>query len=111
MWGAMSPLARTTTGVAGLAAGVGVVLSVMLPGTPPAPPVIVTSDTRVFCQHLSHKLSDMVRVSPRPPELEVLTLGDEGRHLCDIGEIRGGILRLRRGMMLLTHDLDERNEP
>lgn len=107
----MSPLARTT-GFAGLAAGIGIIAAaVMLPRPAHSPPVVVTSDTEAFCQHLSAKLRDLVRVAPRPPEAEVLTLGAEGRHLCQVGEVRGGILRLRRGVMLMMHELDQRGEP
>jgi hypothetical protein len=106
----MSPLARTT-GFAGLAAGVGVALAMVLPRAHESPPVIITSDTQVYCDQLSNKLHELIRVAPRPPQTEVLWLGDEGRRLCDTGEIRGGILRLRRGIMLMMHQLDERGEP
>lgn len=109
--GRMSPLVRATAGFAGVAAGIGVALAVMIPRSAPPPPIVVTTDTELFCHQLSGKLRDLMRLAPRPPEAEIVSLGDEGRHLCDIGQVRGGIQRLRRGLTLMMHDLDERGEP
>ncbi|HET6183996.1 MAG TPA: hypothetical protein VFA03_10440 [Acetobacteraceae bacterium] len=98
-------------GIAGIAAGIGIVLAFVIPRSGPTPTVVVTTDTEPFCQQLSAKLQELIRVSPRPPQPDVLSLGDEGRHLCDIGEVRGGILRLRRGVALMMHQLDQRGAP
>lgn len=106
----MSPLARAT-GFAGLTAGVGLAVITAVPGIGQPPPAIVTTDTAAYCRQLSDKLTELVRIAPRPPEDEVLGMGVEGRHLCDEGQVRGGILRLRRGVMVMLHDLDERGEP
>jgi hypothetical protein len=107
----MSPLARTT-GIAGLTTtGLGVVLAAAVSGVRPSPPAVITTDTPAYCQELSDKLSELIRIAPRPPEDEVLNMGTDGRHLCEEGQIRGGILRLRRGVKVMLQDLDERGEP
>lgn len=106
----MSPLIRAT-GLAGLAAGLGIALIAAVPVIGQPPPAIVTTDTASYCRELSDKLTELVRIAPRPPEDEVLDMGSEGRHLCDEGQVRGGILRLRRGVMVMLRDLDERGEP
>jgi hypothetical protein len=110
MQGAMSPLARTT-GVAGLTTGLGIALMATVPGVSHSPPAVVTTDTAAYCRELSAKLTELVRIAPRPPEDEVLSMGVEGRHLCDEGQVRGGILRLRRGVTVMLRDLDARGEP
>lgn len=106
----MSPLVRTT-GLAGLTAGLGIALIATVPGVSQPPAVVVTTDTAAYCRELSGKLTELVRIAPRPPEDEVLDMGTEGRHLCEEGQVRGGILRLRRGVMVMLRDLDERGEP
>ncbi|HQT78294.1 MAG TPA: hypothetical protein PLD10_14665 [Rhodopila sp.] len=64
-------------------------------------PVEVTSDTREYCQHLLDRVSDMVRLSAAPVPPEVTTLSAEGERLCDHGQPKGGILRLRRALMIM----------
>ncbi len=60
------------------------------------PPVAVTTDTPEYCEHM------IVRVETCPdPTAEIRRLLDEGRHLCGRGEVRGGIMRLRRAMLLI----------
>ncbi len=107
---AMSPFVRAT-GVAGLTTGVGFVLFTTVPGITRSPPAIVTTDTRAYCLELSAKLAELVRIAPRPPQDEVLGMGTEGRQLCDEGQVRGGIKRLRGGVTVMLRDLDERGEP
>jgi hypothetical protein len=45
----------------------------------------------------------MVRVAETPPPEEVTSLSSEGQRMCDQGKTRGGILRLRRALLLMTH--------
>ena len=45
----------------------------------------------------------MVRVAEAPPPQEVMALSTEGQRMCDQGLTRGGILRLRRALMLMLH--------
>lgn len=105
------PTMGRTTGFVGIAAGLGILVTAVIPGVGQSPPAVITTDTEQYCRQLAEKLSELVQIAPRAPEIEVFTLSGEGRHLCDMGQVRGGILRLRRGMMLMMRDLDERGEP
>jgi len=67
------------------------------------PPQQVTSDTPEYCLHLLDRVSEMVRVAGSSPPQEVTVLSSEGQRMCDQGQTRGGILRLRRALMLMMH--------
>ncbi|MGI4975360.1 MAG: hypothetical protein ACRYG6_00300 [Janthinobacterium lividum] len=59
-------------------------------------PVAVTTDTPEYCARM------IAQVETRPDlTAEMHRLLDEGRHLCERGEVRGGIMRLRRAMLLI----------
>jgi len=98
----MSPSLRMT-GLAGAASCLG--LAAMVLGTPPVsgqPQVQeVTSDTPEYCLHLLDQVSELVRVAETPPPQEVTSLSAEGQRMCDQGQTRGGILRLRRALLLM----------
>jgi|SRR5579871_3328030 len=64
-------------------------------------PQQVTSDTPEYCLHLFDRLSELVRVAETPPPQEVTSLSSEGQKMCDQGQTRGGILRLRRALVML----------
>jgi hypothetical protein len=76
-----------------------------------APPVVgqqpgaqlVTSDTPEYCLQLLDRISEMVRVAETPPPEEVTSLSSEGQRMCDQGKTRGGIMRLRQALLLMTH--------
>ena len=68
-----------------------------------SPPQRVTSDTPEYCLHLLDRVSEMVRIAGSPPPQEVTFLSSEGQRMCDQGQTRGGILRLRRALMLMMH--------
>jgi len=63
----------------------------------------VTSDTAEYCLRLQNRLSDLVQVSPAPPPPEVADLSTQGQRMCGQGQTRGGIMRLRRAWVLMTH--------
>ncbi|AHJ63992.1 putative secreted protein [Granulibacter bethesdensis] len=67
-------------------------------------PQLITSDTLDYCQQLQHKLARQEAhfVLGAPPS-DVMQLADQGRHLCDQGHVRGGILRLRKALLILRH--------
>ena len=65
-------------------------------------PMRVTTDTLEYCVELHGRVDEMVRVAPSPPP-ELTSLETEGQRLCDSGQLRGGILRLRRALMLLLN--------
>lgn len=106
MWlnAAVSPIHRTY-GLAGVASCMG--LATLLFGAPPVVgqqrAQLVTSDTPEYCLQLLDRISDMVRVAETPPPEEVTSLSSEGQRMCDQGKTRGGIMRLRRALLLMTH--------
>ena len=59
-------------------------------------PIAVTTDTLEYCEDMSARIAAC-------PDLtaEMHRLLDEGHHLCGRGEVRGGIMRLRRAMLLI----------
>jgi hypothetical protein len=67
------------------------------------PPQLVTSDTPEYCLHLMDRVSEMVRAAGSPPPREVTFLSGEGQRMCDQGHTRGGIMRLRRALVLMMH--------
>ena len=61
-------------------------------------PMAVTSDTPAYCTTLQH----LANAAPTPSP-EVRRLIAEGQDLCDRGEVRGGIARLRRALVVERH--------
>lgn len=59
-------------------------------------PVEVTTDTPDYCAYLE-------RLAASPPDApdSVRHLRDEGRQMCDAGQVRAGIARLRRAVVAL----------
>lgn len=100
----MTPIVRTT-GIAGMATCLGLAATVIvaMPVVGQSPPQQVTSDTPEYCLQLLDRVSEMVRGAPAPPPQEVSSLSNEGQRMCDQGQTRGGILRLRRALMLMLH--------
>jgi hypothetical protein len=105
---AMSLKARTTS-LAGLVAclGLAVVLMGAVPVVGQPPPQRVISDTPEYCLRLLDRVSELVRLASAPPPREVTSLSSEGQRMCDQGQTRGGILRLRRALMLMVHQGEE----
>ena len=64
----------------------------------PEQPVIILTDTLEYCEQLQHRTQQWPVMSP-----EVKYLVREGHQMCDHGEIRGGINRLRRALRILNH--------
>ncbi len=65
-----------------------------------AAPAQVTTDTPQYCLQLLDEVSELVRIKANPPE-EVSNLSTEGQRMCVQGQTRGGIMRLRRALVLL----------
>jgi hypothetical protein len=63
------------------------------------PPRLMT-DSREYCAHLT---SEMVKMGNRQakPAPYVRDLADEGRRMCDRGQYRAGVARLRRALILM----------
>ena len=104
----MSPTTRNT-GFAGVASCLLLAVAVFgaMPVAGQAPPQRVTSDTPEYCLKLLDRVGELVRGAPAPPPQEVTLLSSEGQRMCDQGQTRGGILRLRRALMMMKHSGDE----
>ncbi len=59
----------------------------------------IITDTPEFCAHLIRMMRESLRT--RPPPQEVVAMSGEGERMCDRGEVRRGVLRLRQAMRLL----------
>ena len=66
---------------------------------PDAQTMIVTSDSSAYCRTLSTAIAAHGAL-PR----EISDLKAEGDELCSEGQVRGGITRLRRALMVLNQD-------
>ena len=96
----MGPIARTLSlGAAALWLG-------GMPLASQSPPQQVITDTPEYCLHLLDRVSEMVRIAGSPPPREVAFLSSEGQRMCDQGQTRGGILRLRRALLLMMHQAE-----
>jgi hypothetical protein len=63
----------------------------------------VTSDSPEYCGVLMERINGMTRTATAPPPTEAATLSEVGERMCVQGQIRGGILRLRRALVLMRH--------
>ncbi len=57
-----------------------------------------TTDTLPYCMQLVRQVAER-----HSPLLDVQRLLNEGREMCEQGEVRGGIRRLRRALVVLRH--------
>jgi hypothetical protein len=64
-------------------------------------PAVVTTDTPEYCQKLFDRISQAIHAATTPPPVEVASLSTEGERMCNDGLTRGGILRLRRALLIL----------
>jgi len=66
----------------------------------------VTSDSTEYCDVLLNKFAGLARDAAMPPPTEAAELSEEGERMCVHGQIRGGIMRLRRALIILRHGED-----
>lgn len=64
-------------------------------------PIVVTTDTPEYCHKLLDRISEAIQSTGSPAPVEVASLSTEGMQMCSSGLTRGGILRLRRALLLL----------
>jgi hypothetical protein len=64
-------------------------------------PPVVTTDTPEYCQKLFDRIGQAIHAAAMPPPVAVASLSTEGERMCDDGLTRGGILRLRRALLIL----------
>ena len=62
------------------------------------PSFTLTTDTPQYCAQLAKQVADHHSAIP-----DVQHLLSEGHDMCDRGQIRGGIRRLRRALVILHH--------
>ena len=62
-------------------------------------PVTVTTDTLTYCDALSRRL-------PASLSAAVTRLREEGETMCATGHVRGGIMQLRRALLLARSEGD-----
>ena len=62
------------------------------------PSFALTSDTPAYCAQLVRQVAER-----HSPSFDVQRLLAEGREMCESGQVRGGIRRLRRALVLLHH--------
>ena len=67
-------------------------------------PMEVTTDTPEYCQQLADRVHTLVAVSSAKPPREVADLSVEGQKMCEHGQTRGGIMRLRQAILIMKHD-------
>ena len=64
-------------------------------------PAVVTTDSPAYCQTLFERIRQAIQAATTPPPVEVASLSTEGNRMCNDGLMRGGILRLRRALLIL----------
>ncbi len=67
------------------------------------PPPRITSDTAEYCAALKQRFDGIARRAQTPVTAEVSELYIAGGRMCEHGQIRGGLLRLRRAIVILSH--------
>jgi len=72
-------------------------------------PMEVTTDTPEYCHQLADRVHTLEVASGKPPR-EVSDLSVEGQKMCDHGQTRGGIMRLRQAILIMKHDAPTRGQ-
>jgi hypothetical protein len=71
---------------------------------PSPPPMEVTTDTPEYCSQLADRVNSLVEIAATKPPQQVAYLQVEGKRMCEQGQTRGGIMRLRQAILLMKHD-------
>ena len=64
-------------------------------------PARITTDSLSYCRQLAQRVDGLVQAMPRAAPAEALRLRSEGGRLCAKGELRGGLICLRRAVLIL----------
>jgi hypothetical protein len=64
-------------------------------------PMEITTDTPEYCHKLLNRISEIVRLATAPIPRKASDLTLEGQRMCDHGQTRGGIMRLRTALMIM----------
>ncbi|MGH7067851.1 MAG: hypothetical protein ACREFO_13000 [Acetobacteraceae bacterium] len=95
-------------GVGGLATIVIASLALAPVGRAQTQPMQLLTDTPRYCAELYTEVQATQRSLLEPAPKVVERLAIEGRQLCSLGEVEGGVTRLRRAMVLL-HEASGQN--
>jgi len=63
----------------------------------------VTSDSPEYCVVLMDRITGLSHAAATPPPTDAAVLSQEGEKMCIHGQIRAGILRLRRALMIMRN--------
>ena len=63
----------------------------------------ITSDTPEYCGELMQRINGMTRTATTPLPTEVASLSEDGERMCVQGQVRGGIMRLRKAIAIMRH--------
>jgi hypothetical protein len=63
----------------------------------------VTSDSPEYCGVLLNRITGLSHTAAMPPPTEAAMLSREGARMCVHGQTRGGIMRLRRALLIMLH--------
>lgn len=66
---------------------------------PRDPPPHLTTPTADYCAHLNREVGR--QEGSGTPHPSARSLADEGARMCDRGQYRGGVVRLRRALMMM----------
>ena len=67
----------------------------------PSHPARITTDTAAYCQRLVDRVDALALAAPAPVPPEALRLRAEGQRRCIRGQVRSGLICLRRAVLLL----------
>jgi hypothetical protein len=96
--------ARRPLQVAGLLAAMALASVLLFSGSGGADqsaPMRITTDTPEYCRQLDDRLARMLSATSMSSTEDVQQLSTDGKRMCNQGEVRGGILRLRQALVLL----------
>ena len=63
------------------------------------PPPHLTTPTADYCAHLNREVGRQQGNAAQQPSAR--SLAEEGARMCDRGQYRGGVVRLRRALMMM----------
>ncbi len=82
-------------------------MSVHTSGTEASAPRVM-SNTLEYCDKLTSRIDALIFEAKVPPPSEVMGLSAEGRRMCAQGHVRGGVMRLRKALMIMQEIADSR---
>lgn len=66
----------------------------------------VTSHSVEYCDMLAARINALVFGARMAPPSDVIELSAEGQRMCAQGQVRGGVMRLRKALMVMQEIAD-----